>query len=77
MFGFGGEGERVLYWVGILEVATVTVVMLAAHWRMRDTTLEAVVARTPAWVIAAVWTLMVVAVLTTQGSGNAFIYFQF
>ena len=55
----------------------VTAVMLAAHWRMRDTTLEAVVERTPAWVIAAVWTLMVFATITTQGSGNAFIYFQF
>ena len=77
MFGVAGEGEKVLYWIGIIEVATVTVVMLAAHWRMRDTTLEAVVERTPAWIIATVWTLMAFAVITTQGSGNAFIYFQF
>ena len=77
MFGLAGEGEKVLYAIGIIEVAAVTAVMLAIHWRMRDTTLEAVVARTPAWVIAALWSLMVFAVLTTQGSGNAFIYFQF
>src|SRR5687768_8395505 len=66
MFGLVGEGEKVLYWIGIIEVASVTVVMLAAHWRMRDTTLEAVVERTPTWLIAAVWTLMVLAVITTQ-----------
>jgi alginate O-acetyltransferase complex protein AlgI len=77
MFGLAGEGEKVLYWIGIIEVAAVTVVMLAAHWRMRDTTLEAMVERTPAWAIAVLWTLMVLAILTTQGSGNAFIYFQF
>jgi alginate O-acetyltransferase complex protein AlgI len=44
---------------------------------MRDTTLEAVVERTPAWLIGLLWTLMVFAVIATQGSGNAFIYFQF
>jgi alginate O-acetyltransferase complex protein AlgI len=77
MFGIGREGEKVLYWNGIIAVAVVTAAMLAAHWRMRDTTLEAVVERTPAWLLAAVWTAMTLAVITTQGSGNAFIYFQF
>jgi alginate O-acetyltransferase complex protein AlgI len=77
MFGLAGDGEKVLYWIGIVEVAAVTAVMLAAHWRMRETTLEAAVERAPAWLVAAVWTLMVFAVITTQGSGNAFIYFQF
>ena len=77
MFGLNGEGEKVLYWIGIIEVAAVTAVMLASHWRMRHTTLEAMVERTPAWVIGLVWTLMVFAVIATQGSGNAFIYFQF
>ncbi len=77
MFGAEGSGEPVLYWNGILAVAAVTVVMLATHWRMRDTTLEAAVERTPAWIIAAVWAAMLFGVITTQGSGNAFIYFQF
>jgi len=77
MFGFGEEAEKVLYWNGVVEVAVVTAVMLAVHWRMRDTSLEAVVERTPGWLIGAVWATMVFAVITTQGSGNAFIYFQF
>jgi alginate O-acetyltransferase complex protein AlgI len=77
MFGVEQEVEKVLYWNGIIEVAVVTVVMLVVHWRMRDTRLEAVVERTPTWIIGAVWAAMVFAVITTQGSGNAFIYFQF
>ena len=77
MAGLGEEATKVLYWNGILAVAVVTAVMLVSHWRMRDTTLEAVVERTPAWIIGAVWTLMAFAVIITQGSGNAFIYFQF
>jgi len=77
MSGFAGEAKKVLYWNGIAEVAVVTVVMLIVHWRMRDTTLEAVVERTPGWIVGAVWAAMAFAVITTQGSGNAFIYFQF
>ena len=77
MFGLAGEGRKVLYGNGIIAVAAVTAVMLVAHWRLRDTTLEAAVERTPAWIIAAVWAAMVFAVIATQGSGNAFIYFQF
>jgi alginate O-acetyltransferase complex protein AlgI len=77
MFGLEQEVEKVLYWNGIIEVAVVTVVMLAIQWRMHDTTLEAVVERTPTWIVATVWAVMVFAVITSQGSGNAFIYFQF
>ena len=77
MVGLGDSAEKVLYWNGILMVTLVTVAMLAAHWRLRDTRLEAVVERTPAWLIGAVWAAMVFAIITTQGSGNAFIYFQF
>ena len=77
MVGLGETGARVLYWNGILTVTAITVAMLAAHWRMRDTTLEAVVERTPGWIIAALWSAMLFAIITSQGSGNAFIYFQF
>jgi alginate O-acetyltransferase complex protein AlgI len=65
MFGAAGAGEPVLYWNGIFAVAAVTVVMLASHWRLRDTTLEAAVERTPAWIIAAVWAAMLFGVITT------------
>ena len=48
-----------------------------AHWSLRDTSLEAAVARMPVWLIAGIWTLMPRAIILTQGNGNAFIYFQF
>jgi hypothetical protein len=39
--------------------------------------MEAVVARTPRWLLAGTWTLMICGIILTQESGNAFIYFQF
>jgi alginate O-acetyltransferase complex protein AlgI len=44
---------------------------------MRDLTLESVIARTPPMVIALLWGLMAFAIVISQGTGNAFIYFQF
>jgi alginate O-acetyltransferase complex protein AlgI len=44
---------------------------------MRARTLESVVARTPAVAVSVVWALMAFAIVAAQGSGNAFIYFQF
>ena len=40
-------------------------------------TLESVVARTPPLLLTIAWALMAFAVLIEQGTGNAFIYFQF
>jgi hypothetical protein len=44
---------------------------------MRARTLEAVVARAPALAVCAVWALMAFAIIIAQGTGSAFIYFQF
>jgi alginate O-acetyltransferase complex protein AlgI len=44
---------------------------------MRDRTLESVVARVPAAMLAGILGLMAFAIVISQGSGNAFIYFQF
>ena len=58
--------------------ALVTAGLLVAHWLLRDTThrsmrgAHAALARRPR-----VWALMLCAIILTQGSGNAFIYFQF
>ena len=61
----------------ILQVAVVTAGLLGAHWLLRHTTMEAVVARLPRPLLAGVWTLMLCGIMLTQGNGNAFIYFQF
>ena len=54
-----------------------TIGILAVHWYMRNRRLEEVVARTPWWLTGLVWAGMLFAIVITQGSGNAFIYFQF
>ncbi len=51
--------------------------MLIAHWRMRHQTLHEEVQRWPAALVGVVWGAMLWLIVTTQGGGNAFIYFQF
>ena len=76
-FSWSPGGDALLSTREIIQVFSVVGGLLVAHWSLRDTSLEAVVARTPRWLIVSIWTLMLCAVILTQGSGNAFIYFQF
>jgi alginate O-acetyltransferase complex protein AlgI len=70
-------GEALVSGRETLQVVLVILGLWFAHWRLRDTSLEAAIERKPAWLIGATWTLMLAAIILTQGSGNAFIYFQF
>ena len=51
--------------------------IVATHWAMRGQTLELAIERTPALLLGMVWAAMAVAIVAEQGTGNAFIYFQF
>ena len=77
MLGLNPEGKAVLATINIILVSVVTIGMVFAHWRMRNTSLEAVVAKTPWPVLGTLWGLMLFLIIITQGSGDAFIYFQF
>jgi alginate O-acetyltransferase complex protein AlgI len=77
MLGLAPKYDPVLTTREILQVGITTAGLLLAHWYLRDTSVEAVVARMPRWLIVALWTLMLGAIILTQGNGNAFIYFQF
>ncbi|MFL6515753.1 MAG: MBOAT family O-acyltransferase [Chthoniobacterales bacterium] len=77
MFGVHSRPDAILSTREMLQVALVTIGLLIAHWSMRDTSIEAVVQRLPRWVVGATWFLMAGAIILTQGSSNAFIYFQF
>lgn len=77
MFGLAKDPQKVLYLNAIIPALLVIGGMVLTHWLMRSTTKEAVIAKTPAWVIASVWTLMLFMLIITQGSDSAFIYFQF
>jgi alginate O-acetyltransferase complex protein AlgI len=71
------RGDALLTTREILQVGLVTAGLLLAHWKLRDTSVPAAVARLPRWLVGAVWTLMLCAIILAQGTGNAFIYFQF
>jgi len=77
MFALRAEPQKVLHLNEIVPALIVIAGMVLAHWRMRKTTLEAVVARAPAALIGLVWGLMLFALVAAQGSDAAFIYFQF
>lgn len=51
--------------------------VVVAHWQMRQRTLESVLQRVSAIPLAVALGLMAFLVVITQGSGSAFIYFQF
>ena len=70
-------GDAILPTREILQVALVTGGLLTAHWLLRHTSVEAVVAKLPRSLLVGVWTVMVCSIILTQGNGNAFIYFQF
>jgi alginate O-acetyltransferase complex protein AlgI len=71
------SGDPVLQTFAVAKVVLVLTVMLSVHAFMRERSLAQVVARSPAWLVAAGWATMAFLVLITQGSGDAFIYFQF
>ena len=71
------DGKKVLATVDIVLVTGITAAMLAIHWFMRHRSLHDVVAAMPRWLIGVAWGLMAWLIVITQGSSNAFIYFQF
>src|SRR6266850_991694 len=76
-FGQHAHGDAILSTREMLQVALVTMGMISVHCSLRDSNIETAVARLPRWVVTAAWALMACAIILTQGSSNAFIYFQF
>jgi alginate O-acetyltransferase complex protein AlgI len=77
MMGLHGNAAAVLPTVKILETIICITLLLFIQWYMRDNTLEDVVTQTSPQLIAAAIAGMAFAVIVTQGTGDAFIYFQF
>jgi alginate O-acetyltransferase complex protein AlgI len=63
--------------IELLLVVAIISGLVGAHWLMRTRTLESVLARAPAALLAGVWAALAFAIIIEQGAGNAFIYFQF
>jgi alginate O-acetyltransferase complex protein AlgI len=77
MFGQHSHGDAILTTRELLQIGSITAGLIAMHWVMRDNTFETAVMRLPPWTIAAIGSAMICAIILTQGSSNAFIYFQF
>ncbi len=77
MGGLAAEPVAVLPTIFMIKVAVIIAGMVTIQWLMRKRTLEYVVERAPWWLTGLVAAAMLFAVITTQGSGEAFIYFQF
>ena len=77
MFGLHPNVPALLPTIYAIQVPLCVIGIVAAHWLMRERTIEQVVARASWRPVATAWALMLVLVIVTQGSGNAFIYFQF
>jgi alginate O-acetyltransferase complex protein AlgI len=77
MFGFSGEAPAVLPTIYMIKAGVIVAGIVTVQWLMRKRELEDVVARTPWWLTGLVCAAMLFAVIIAQGSGEAFIYFQF
>jgi alginate O-acetyltransferase complex protein AlgI len=77
LFGVFPQAPRLLPTIYLIETAVTIFAILGIQWFMRERTLESVVSRTPWWVVSTAWAAMLFAVIVTQGTGTAFIYFQF
>jgi alginate O-acetyltransferase complex protein AlgI len=75
-----GLAEKPIPMIALLPMIYAMVIISAivgTHWWMRGKTLEIAVERTPSWLVGAILAVMAVAILSEQGKGSAFIYFQF
>ncbi|HEX9706158.1 MAG TPA: MBOAT family O-acyltransferase [Steroidobacteraceae bacterium] len=77
MFGFAGEAKAVLPTIYIIKASVIVAGIVTVHWLMRKRELEDVVTRAPWWLTGFICAAMLIAVIIAQGSGEAFIYFQF
>jgi len=77
MLGLNGAGAPLLDTYYLLSVGLIVGGILTTHVLMRRRTLESVLAQTPPLLLALVLGGMAFAIVAIQGTGNAFIYFQF
>jgi alginate O-acetyltransferase complex protein AlgI len=77
MFGRHAGGDAILSTREMLQIVIVTVCMILVHAILRESNIETAVTRLPRWTVTGAWAAMACAIILTQGSSNAFIYFQF
>jgi alginate O-acetyltransferase complex protein AlgI len=77
MSGQNGTAKPILDTMFLVVVALVVAGIVISHWLMRKQTLESMLTRAHPTLVAMMWGTMIFAIIISQGTGNAFIYFQF
>jgi hypothetical protein len=77
MVGLQASTSPALASIRIISTVCIIAALVGIHWFMRDRSLESVAERAPNWLTGVLWGAMLFAIVTTQGTGDAFIYFQF
>ncbi|MFL6744561.1 MAG: MBOAT family O-acyltransferase [Sphingomicrobium sp.] len=77
MAGFADKPVGMIALLPMIYAMVIVGGIVSTHWWMRDKTLEIAIERTPSWLVGGLLATMAVAVLSEQGKGSAFIYFQF
>jgi D-alanyl-lipoteichoic acid acyltransferase DltB (MBOAT superfamily) len=77
MLGFTNNGIAVLPTIDMIKVAIVTVLLVATHWTMRNSSVSVLVSKGRWWVTGIAWALMLILLVLSQKSSDSFIYFQF
>lgn len=73
----GGRDGSLLADAAVLRIILVTVLLLAAHWFLRDLDFRATLASLPWWLRSAVLAGLLLSLALAPGDDRAFIYFQF
>ena len=77
MLGQNAEAKPILPTALLVFVGVIVGGIVVTHWLMRARTLESVVVRTHPAAVCVLWAVLAFCIVIAQGSGNAFIYFQF
>ena len=77
MFGQVHDGHVLLKTLTIIKVAVIITCMVIFHWCMRNTKVLDVANKMRWWMLAIIWTILVLLLIWSQESSSSFIYFQF
>lgn len=77
MVGRFPAGVAMLTNTAIVTVSAVTILLIACHWFMRNSSLAELAKRLPWWALSLGWAGMLILVMLTQKGSSSFIYFQF
>jgi len=77
MFGANSQAVPILNSMNIAFTIVTMILMLAFHSYMRNRELIVIISNAPIWLISIIWSLLIAIIIFSQGSNDAFIYFQF